>query len=408
MASLILEQDGQRRVALLSGRIVIGRRPNSHITIPDRAVSRIHAWIGPAEGGYFVADTGSRTGTQLNGTRMRGRRALADGDQIRIGPVNLIFHSNGALPPDLETIDLNEPRLDEEEDGIFLDCACGAPIWAPWDCGGKTGRCRDCGRLIALPMREGDASVPDVSSETMAPGMPQIVSRRQAGSVQIAPQVAPQLDEAQKQDPFGTTPVDHASTTKTWGSPVESEHRFSTSAPIDDKTSGAKAFETFCGACQSQVSMLEQVTTCPECGVAFHADCWIENHGCSSYGCTQVGILAPEPLEEAGLRAVPATQLCQLEKQELHGQVHIESRAIQWSYLLLPASLLAALGGAPAFGLPSLLLAIAMIGWSVGRQPANRKVYAYALMISVIAAAAGAALSTYWWLGPSSFRTLRP
>src|SRR6266478_786865 len=80
MATLIVEHEGRRSAALLSGRVVNGRRANSHVVVQDRTVSRIHAWIAHSAGKYFVVDSGSRVGTLVNGKPLRGRHPLADGD----------------------------------------------------------------------------------------------------------------------------------------------------------------------------------------------------------------------------------------------------------------------------------------------------------------------------------------
>jgi hypothetical protein len=49
--------------------------------------------------------------------------------------------------------------------------------------------------------------------------------------------------------------------------------------------------ERVCGICHSPITAVDQVTDCGSCGLPFHAECWIENHGCSAYGCDQVGAL---------------------------------------------------------------------------------------------------------------------
>ena len=53
--------------------------------------------------------------------------------------------------------------------------------------------------------------------------------------------------------------------------------------------------ERSCGICQSPILGGEEVTDCPACGLPFHADCWVENHGCAAYGCPQVGALESTP-----------------------------------------------------------------------------------------------------------------
>jgi ABC transport system ATP-binding/permease protein len=85
---------GSERCVLLSGSLTIGRLPDNDITIAKEAVSRHHARIETAPGGYRIADLGSRNGTQLNGERFSGEsRWLANGDTIVVGEEVMRFLS---------------------------------------------------------------------------------------------------------------------------------------------------------------------------------------------------------------------------------------------------------------------------------------------------------------------------
>ncbi len=48
---------------------------------------------------------------------------------------------------------------------------------------------------------------------------------------------------------------------------------------------GAGAEGPSCAICQWVVSKDEQTAVCPECGAAYHKDCWEDNQGCAAYGC---------------------------------------------------------------------------------------------------------------------------
>jgi hypothetical protein len=393
MATLILEQGDRRRGAVLNGRVVIGRRTNNHITIRDRTVSRIHAWIGQTPGGYFVSDSGSRTGTRINGELMRGRRPLHEGDEIQIGPLRIIYHSNGTLPADIEMLDVSDRPL-AGDDGVFVDCTCGAPIWAPWEYAGRSGRCRDCDRIIKLPSRSAADVASDASNDTMAPDMPATVAHRAVGGVPGAPAI----DAIRLEDDSSAT-AEKVDDRPRPSRPLEPGDDFARPATTEAKP----APEVVCGACQSSISMLEQTTYCPECGVAFHADCWTENGGCSSYGCKQVNILAPPPAKTPTIEPEPvATVAAPAVVDELAAPAAPPERAVQWGYLLLPASMLAALLSSVSFGGPSLLLAIGIVIYGMRHPRRSNKVSGFALLISTIAAAAGSAFSTYWWFVASA------
>jgi len=83
---------GGERLTLMKGTLSIGRLPDNDLTIEKEGVSRHHARIEAAQGGYWIADLGSRNGTKLNGERFRGEsRWLANGDTIVIGGEALRF-----------------------------------------------------------------------------------------------------------------------------------------------------------------------------------------------------------------------------------------------------------------------------------------------------------------------------
>src|SRR3984893_1064617 len=80
------------RFVLLKGLWTIGRLSDNDLTIAKDAVSRYHARIEAAQGGYRIVDLGSQNGTQLNGERFRdASRWLANGDTIVIGGELLRF-----------------------------------------------------------------------------------------------------------------------------------------------------------------------------------------------------------------------------------------------------------------------------------------------------------------------------
>lgn len=81
----------QRQIPLMEGTNVIGRAPDAAIPLDSPGISRHHARIDVANGEATLEDVGSKNGTQLNGRRIEIPARLADGDEIRVGPVTLIF-----------------------------------------------------------------------------------------------------------------------------------------------------------------------------------------------------------------------------------------------------------------------------------------------------------------------------
>ncbi len=60
----------------------------------------------------------------------------------------------------------------------------------------------------------------------------------------------------------------------------------------------AEAGGKICPYCRFPIKPGQEITTCPECGVPHHAECWQENGGCTTYGCRaspQVSAAASRP-----------------------------------------------------------------------------------------------------------------
>ncbi|SRR6266540_2557506 len=77
-----------RDVTLVEGETVLGRGPDCAVWIDDESVSRRHARIRIDGVTAQLEDLGSRNGTFVNGRHVESAE-LADGDEIRLGSVNL-------------------------------------------------------------------------------------------------------------------------------------------------------------------------------------------------------------------------------------------------------------------------------------------------------------------------------
>ena len=69
----------------------IGRSRSSDIVINDPAVSRDHAVLLRRNDGWFITDTGSKSGVFVNGQQTTGRCAVAIGDIITLGDTRLVL-----------------------------------------------------------------------------------------------------------------------------------------------------------------------------------------------------------------------------------------------------------------------------------------------------------------------------
>lgn len=139
----------------LSGdRIVVGRHPTCQIVLDNAAVSRHHAQILDSHGNYYLEDLRSRNGTQLNGSTIRGRTELADGDQIKL--CDYVFQFMLTSVTSVPATTTAGPRL------------------RPREAGRET---LDSGVIPAAP--ETDEAVPGASLESSS-----IISRVEADSIQ--------------------------------------------------------------------------------------------------------------------------------------------------------------------------------------------------------------------------------
>ena len=88
-----------RRISLDRDHLRIGRLADNDIVLRDAQISRQHAEVRFASGGWRILDLGSTNGLHVKGKRVREHR-LGRGDVLLLAPgVTLLFH-DGAAPPD--------------------------------------------------------------------------------------------------------------------------------------------------------------------------------------------------------------------------------------------------------------------------------------------------------------------
>src|SRR5688572_24827875 len=113
MASLFVIQgrDQGRRFDLPQDVVTIGRDNANGVQLHDSEVSRQHAEIKDADGGYVLTDLKSSNGTFINEQQIEDRR-LSNGDRVQIGRTLLIFtgveESSSVRLPDVDIIGRGE------------------------------------------------------------------------------------------------------------------------------------------------------------------------------------------------------------------------------------------------------------------------------------------------------------
>ena len=77
--------------------LVLGRRDNSDLVLPDPHVSRAHAVVRRSSGAIWLEDLGSTGGTFVNGEQITGSQALKHGDLVKFGTVETRFEDRSSL-----------------------------------------------------------------------------------------------------------------------------------------------------------------------------------------------------------------------------------------------------------------------------------------------------------------------
>lgn len=84
------------RVPVGGKAVTIGRSTSCDIVLPHVCVSKVHAVVEPAAGGWILKDNGSTNGLMLNGQQVNGKMPLEEKDVITIVDARIVL-SNGVL-----------------------------------------------------------------------------------------------------------------------------------------------------------------------------------------------------------------------------------------------------------------------------------------------------------------------
>lgn len=77
--------------------VTVGRAPDNDVVVPDRSISRRHAFLKRgSDGGFLILDAGSSNGTTVNGANVMVRGAgqptrVRAGDTVRLGGLEFTF-----------------------------------------------------------------------------------------------------------------------------------------------------------------------------------------------------------------------------------------------------------------------------------------------------------------------------
>ena len=85
-----------KEIAIAGNQFVIGRDEDCNLRPASPAISKKHCAVYYKDGEPFVRDLGSTNGTFLNDQQVEGERALAEGDKVRVGPLDFTVKLSGA------------------------------------------------------------------------------------------------------------------------------------------------------------------------------------------------------------------------------------------------------------------------------------------------------------------------
>lgn len=92
MAAKLIVASGKsagRSITVKHGKLLIGRAEECDIRPLGEEVSRRHCAVVEEAGGLTVEDLRSRNGTYVNGVKIETKVTVADGDIVRVGPLEL-------------------------------------------------------------------------------------------------------------------------------------------------------------------------------------------------------------------------------------------------------------------------------------------------------------------------------
>lgn len=158
------------------GQFVIGRSSKCQLSIDDPLISRQHAVLTVQNGVAHVEDLGSRNGVLVNGKRITGVAAIAEGDTITVGSQAMTVHglgTSGSVTPraphrvEMQTIQTNAMMdlADDPTDDTMIRSSPlkGAPdkrvneltlVGAVAEKALAMGRADDAQRLLERPLQD--------------------------------------------------------------------------------------------------------------------------------------------------------------------------------------------------------------------------------------------------------------
>ena len=170
-----------------------------------------------------------------------------------------------------------------------------------------------------------------------------------------------------------------------------------------DKSPGEPSSSATCGICQTALRPTDEVTHCNACQLPFHVECWLENFGCSAYGCRNVNVLKTATPTYAAAGAGQANAPTMLS----HPAGSSAASAMRpgllggdfpWEYILLVISGIGVLFGLVSFGVISLAFGVfAGVAYAFGGKGKSPLPFVACVVISLLGFVVGAIVSWFMY-----------
>lgn len=426
MPVLVIEKGKESSGLVLNDTAVIGRVAGLDIILKEAGVSRIHALVGHNEDNdtWFVEDMGSRNGTFVNHDKVIGRQELLPGDLIHVGKATLSFRMIDELPQGIARI---TPRDPAQRDIVFRCPECHAVLRAKPLRIGAAGRCLSCETKVIIPAKSATIaravkqrpalerpSEPSLRMDNPAPaqssGDTSIVDSPKEDSMAFSDMGA-ELDPSHQTN-FGhetdahsmpiPEEINHATKQDADSRPeLEEEYQTATATADEDYAGNVELIEWLdddaekidthlptglgvCSVCQTQVLSTMKSKECKACNQVYHEECWYAMEGCSTYGCSAVGLLKEK--KEVPSPRVTAGRPAKLRRRKTH--IRRRDDAVPWDWMFAAAAGFGLFAGPFTAGIPNAaLLLVFMVYLALHRK---RRVSKIAVILSLVLCIGGA------------------
>ena len=100
----LYDKTNRTMIPLEADEILIGRHGAADIRFPDMSVSRYHAVLYVSNGVWSVMDLDSKSGTYVNGRKIRSQVTLKDMDEIRFGTKAVVIRQRRRQATCIKTV----------------------------------------------------------------------------------------------------------------------------------------------------------------------------------------------------------------------------------------------------------------------------------------------------------------